>query len=151
MNPAKDAASGLPGHSLVGPLLEQLQRLFSEYAFQVLSTCIATAQSGNQGNYLGLVLAGLSGIAAPDHDGQVNEVFTVSVRPTYLPETGTIRLEGLEVKRMLVHTGEDPSAANGQYFLDTTLNLRDGQTVVVGGSAIDGVTYVVAVTASLMP
>ncbi|MEW6751692.1 MAG: hypothetical protein AB1505_12060 [Candidatus Latescibacterota bacterium] len=146
LHPDKDG--GLPGQLLQGQLLEQLQSLFHEYAFQVLSTSTVVAQSGNRGNPLELVLAG---VPTRDPSGiPLTEQFMVSVRPTHLPEAGAVQLQELEITRVLLQHGQDPSDVDDQDFLDTTLNLRDGQTVVVGGSAIDGVTYVVAVTANLM-
>lgn len=132
----KTAADRPPG----GKLLGQLEALFRFDDYRVLSTSTVVTQAGRP------VAMMLEGLPAKDKGGNsVNEVFTVSVMPLSIPEEdGAIRLESLEIKR-----GAPYYDLNS--FLNTTLNLKDGQTVVVGGSAIDGVTYVVAVTANLMP
>ena len=72
--------------------------------------------------------------------------FEVETVPSFLDEgDGVVRLQDLKIER--VHPG-NPTERSA--LLETTLNIKNGESVIVGGSILEGETYVVIITANII-
>ncbi|MCC7263124.1 MAG: hypothetical protein IT369_11455 [Candidatus Latescibacteria bacterium] len=122
------------GYTQDEELLGYLSKLFKYSYYEFLSSSYMVAKSGRS------VELNLEGVAAGEKEGKpAKEIFSVDVKPIFIDEgNGVIRLENLEIDR------EYPASAD---LLETTLNVRNGETVVVGGSNLDGRIYIVVITA----
>lgn len=128
-----------PSRLVLGELREQLVPLFRYSAYRSLSTCVMVTGSGNE------VQMALQGLPVKDHAGdQVIEYFGITLQPqSLLNHPGNIHLSELNIVRVLPFTRDEP-------FLQTNLNVRDGQTVILGGTQVEGRTYIILVTARVV-
>ena len=117
----------------------QLRELFKFPRYYILSSSYLVAKSGQQvESYLEGVP--LDNIIHPDHKV---EVFNFYVEPTFIDEgEGVIRVHNFSVARELPYPP--------RRMLKTTLNIKNGNSIIVGGSNIDERTYVVVVKAEVM-
>ena len=126
----------------------QLRELFKFPRYYILSSSYLVAKSGQ------LVESYLEGVPRLT-DEQPNEtrhlyepqhkveVFKVYVEPAFIDEgPGVIRVHNFSITR----TAPEPA----RRLLKTTLNIKNGNSVIVGGSNIDERTYVVIVKAEVM-
>ena len=126
----------------------QLRELFKFPRYYILSSSYLVAKSGQ------LVESYLEGVPRLT-DEQPNEtrhlyepqhkveVFKVYVEPAFIDEgPGVIRVHNFSITR----TAPEPA----RRLLKTTLNIKNGNTIIVGGSNIDERTYVVIVRAEVM-
>ena len=117
----------------------QLRELFKFPRYYILSSSYLVAKSGQQ------VESYLEGVQLNKemHPRHKAEVFGFYVEPTFIDEgQGVIRAHNLGITR----TRPEPV----RRLLNTTLNIKNGNTVIVGGSNIDERTYVVIVRAEVM-
>ena len=66
-------------------------------------------------------------------------------KPYYEPGTDTIRLEDLKMVRISPHPRRSSKKASTR-LLETTLNIRAGDTVIAGTSRSGGLSYVLVIT-----
>ena len=112
----------------------QLREIFKFPRYYILSSSYLVVRSGQQ------VESELEGVRLPHHKA---EVFGFYVEPTFIDEgQGVIRVHNLAITR----TSPEPT----RRLLNTTLNIKNGNSVIVGGSTIDERTYVVIVKAEVM-
>ena len=117
----------------------QLRELFKFPRYYILSSSYLVAKSGQQ------VESYLEGVPLdknihPDHKV---EVFSFYVEPTFIDEgQGVIRVHNFSVARELPYPP--------RRVLKTTLNIKNGNSIIVGGSNIDERTYAVIVKAEVM-
>ena len=117
----------------------QLRELFKFPRYYILSSSYLVAKSGQQ------VESYLEGVQLNKemHPYYKAEVFGFYVEPTFIDEgQGVIRAHNLAITR----TRPEPT----RRLLNTTLNIKNGNSVIVGGSNIDERTYVVIVKAEVM-
>ena len=117
----------------------QLRDLFKFPRYYILSSSYLVAKSGQQ------VESYLEGVQLDKniHPRHKVEVFNYYVEPTFIDEgQGVIRVHDFSVAR----TRPEPV----RRLLNTTLNIKNGNSVIVGGSNIDERTYVVIVKAEVM-
>lgn len=117
----------------------QLRELFKFPRYYILSSSYLVAKSGQQ------VESYLEGVPLdkniyPRHKV---EVFSYYVEPTFIDAgQGVIRVHDFSVAR----TAPEPA----RRLLKTTLNIKNGNSIIVGGSTIDERTYVFIVKAEVM-
>ncbi len=117
----------------------QLRELFKFPRYYILSSSYLIARSGQQ------VESYLEGVQLdkniyPRHK---MEVFSFYVEPIFIDEgQGVIRVHDFSVAR----TAPEPA----RRLLKTTLNIKNGNSIIVGGSTIDERTYVFIVKAEVM-
>ena len=117
----------------------QLRELFKFPRYYILSSSYLVAKSGQQ------VESYLEGVQLNKemHPYYKAEVFGFYVEPTFIDEgQGVIRAHNLAITR----TRPEPT----RRLLNTTLNIKNGNSIIVGGSNIDERTYVVIVRAEVM-
>ena len=117
----------------------QLRELFKFPRYYILSSSYLVTKSGQQ------VESYLEGVQLNKamHPFYKVEVFGFYVEPTFIDEgQGVIRAHNLAITR----TRPEPV----RRLLNTTLNIKNGNSVIVGGSSIDERTYVVIVKAEVM-
>lgn len=117
----------------------QLREIFKFPRYYILSSSYLVAKSGQQ------VESYLEGVQLSKemHPRHKTEAFSVYVEPTFIDEDhGVIRVQNLAITRTL------PEPA--RRLLNTTLNIKNGNSVIVGGSNIDGRTYAVIVKAEVL-
>ena len=117
----------------------QLRELFKFPRYYILSSSYLVTKSGQQ------VESYLEGVQLDKkmHPRHKAEVFGFYVEPTFIDEgQGVIRVHNLAITR----TRPEPT----RRLLNTTLNIKNGNSVIVGGSNIDERTYVVIVKAEVM-
>ena len=128
-----------------------MRRPFNLQGYQFLSVASITVNSGERVEDLGL-----SGAKLPEA-GNPTETFQLDAMPSYYPGSDMIRLENLEIDLLkpVISGGILMGKAlpsDGPYvsriqLLETTLNMKNGDTVIVGGSNIEGRSYVLVLTA----
>ena len=116
----------------------QLRDLFKFPRYYILSSSYLVAKSGQQ------VESYLEGVPLDKNIFRHKaEVFSYYVEPTFIDEgQGVIRVHDFSVAR----TAPEPA----RRLLKTTLNIKNGNSVIVGGSTIDERTYVFIVKAEVM-
>ena len=117
----------------------QLRELFKFPRYYILSSSYMVAKSGQQ------VESYLEGVQLDRyiHGHHKMEVFSFYVEPTFIDEgQGIIRVHDFSVAR----TAPEPA----RRLLKTTLNIKNGNSIIVGGSTIDERTYVFIVKAEVM-
>ena len=116
----------------------QLREIFKFPRYYILSSSYWVAKSGQR------VESELEGVPLDNtHYPHKVEVFGFWVEPTFIGEgEGVIRVQNLAITR----TSPGPV----RRLLKTTLNIKNGNSVIVGGSNIDGRTYAVIVKAEVM-
>jgi hypothetical protein len=115
-------------------ILSTLTRLFRFPAYRLLSTSYQVTNTSRlvETQLEGVVLAAASGRGKP-------EVFDVDFKPIYLNGgQEVIQIRDLEIDRTYPADHD---------LLETTLNVRDGEVVIVGGSNLEGRTYAVVIKA----
>ena len=121
-----------------------MRRPFNLQGYQFLSVASITVNSGERVEDLGL-----SGVKLPEA-GNPTETFQLDAMPSYYPGSDMIRLENLEielVEPLVVNLPMDRNDLARTQLLQTTLNMKNGDTVIVGGSNIEGRSYVLVLTA----
>ena len=117
----------------------QLRELFKFPRYYILSSSYLVVRSGQQ---VELYLEGVQ-LNEKMHPRYKAEVFGFYVEPTFIDEgPGVIRVHNFSITR----TAPEPT----RRLLKTTLNIKNGNSVIVGGSNIDERTYVVIVKAEVM-
>lgn len=117
----------------------QLREIFKFPRYYILSSSYLVAKSGQQ------VESYLEGVPLdknihPDHKV---EVFSFYVEPTFIDEGhGVIRVHNFSVARQLPYPPRK--------VLKTTLNIKNGNSIIVGGANIDERTYAVIVKAEVL-
>lgn len=123
------------------PLHPALRRPpFNFQDYQVLSVASITINSGERVEDLGL-----TGVK-----GRGWEIFQLDAMPSYDPGSDMIRLEHLEIElvsQIVVKLPPDRQDMSRIQLLGTTLNVKNGDTIIVGGSSIEGRSYVLVVSA----
>ena len=117
----------------------QLRELFKFPRYYILSSSYLVAKSGQQ------VESYLEGVPLDKmmHPRHRMEVFSFYIEPTFIDEgQGVIRVHNFSVTR----TAPEPL----RRLLKTTLNIKNGNSIIVGGSTIDERTYVFIVKAEVM-
>ena len=120
----------------------QLRELFKFPRYYILSSSYLVTKSGQQVESYLEGVPRLTGETMHDRRHKA-EVFSYYVEPTFIDEgQGVIRVHNFSVTR----TSPEPA----RRLLKTTLNIKNGNSVIVGGSNIDERTYVVIVKAEVM-
>ena len=117
----------------------QLREIFKFPRYYILSSSYLIAKSGQQ------VESYLEGVQLDKkmHHRHKAEIFSYYVEPTFIDEgQGVIRVHNFSVAR----TAPEPA----RRLLKTTLNIKNGNSIIVGGSSIDERTYAVIVKAEVM-
>ena len=124
----------------------QLREIFKFPRYYILSSSYWVVKSGQR------VESELEGVRLnkkihPRHKAEIfgfwTEIFGFWGEPTFIDEgQGVIRVHNLAITR----TRPEPV----RRLLNTTLNIKNGNSVIVGGSTIDERTYVVIVKAEVM-
>ena len=117
----------------------RLREIFKFPRYYILSSSYLVAKSGQQ------VKSYLEGVQLDKkmHPRHKTESFSVYVEPTFIDEgQGIIRVQNLTITR----TSPQPMRS----LLSTTLNIKNGNSIIVGGSNIDERTYAVIVKAEVL-
>ena len=138
----KDKDKGPTTKPVADPAItEQLKQLFNFDTYNVLSTSYLVAKSGQK------AAMGLEGLPIYINNlGTRAPRFEVETVPSFIDEGGgVIRLQKLEIERVNPSNSSERTA-----LLETTLNIKNGESVIVGGSMLEGETYVVIITADII-
>ena len=121
---------------------------FNLQGYQLLSIASITINSGERVEDLGLTFKQ----RGPSDRGR--EIFQLDAMPSYDPGSGMIRLEHLGIEVVTPIVSNVPIERQDLFriqLLETTLNVKNGDTVIVGGSSIEGRSYVLVLTAKAVP
>jgi hypothetical protein len=136
------SALGTPSSSAVPPELEpvvkQLKNTFSYKGYQLIDTEVMRVRAGREGEVSGVV----NGAPSVDGARTISQVKFRSASVSIDEKGRAIRIDGLKVGLRIPVPGSSPNIGQGFQYIDTGLNtdvdIREGQKVVVGKANMDG-------------
>ena len=149
----KDLAQGTPLNGDVEPVVTQLRRTFSYADYRVLDTLMLRTRIGREAEASGSLAAGRARIVAADGKGPAAKpgeasgsiargapiVTQVKLRAAAVDPDGKIHLDNVRAGMRLPVVSDNKGSFN---YIDTGINtdidVKDGQKVVVGKSSYEG-------------
>lgn len=136
------SALGTPSSSAVPPELEavvkQLKNTFSYKGYQLIDTEVMRVRAGQGGEVSGVV----NGAPSVDGNKTISQVKFFSASVSTDEKGRSIRIDSLKVGfKIPVTSGSGPGQKQYQYIdtgINTNVDVREGQKVVVGKSNMDG-------------
>jgi hypothetical protein len=120
-------------------VVEQLKKIFRFNGYRSLSSGYLVVGSGKDGEI------GLRGIPVDEND---TALYNASFRAKFIDDgKGVIKVEDLEIERTYIdNRGEEEDVT----ILETTLNIKNGDTVIVGSTQVKGQIYITIITATVL-
>lgn len=127
------------GDAVDPKVVEQLKKIFRFNGYRSLSSGYLVVGAGKDGEI------GLRGL--PINEGDTAQ-YDASFKAKFIDDgKGVIKIEDLEIERVYFNKlGNEEEMT----ILETTLNIKNGDTVIVGSTQVEGQIYITIITATVL-
>ena len=120
-------------------VVEQLKKIFRFNGYRSLSSGYLVVESGQDGEI------GLRGIPLDEND---TALYNASFKAKFIDDgKGVVKVEDLEIERTYIDKNGNEEETQ---ILETTLNIQNGDTVIVGSTHVADLIYITIITATVL-